>query len=219
MEETTLFESIQHYYHVGGPLMAFMALVSLAVLAIGLERLYEVRKYRRNLRKIDERVVEAARRGDLEEARRVCEQVPTPLREVFAVGLDRALGRARGIPAMAMHREQRRAIGRLRTGVWILGSAGALMPFVGLLGTVIGVMGAFRAIGIQEHGGFSVVSSGISEALVATAVGLAVALESVILYNSLQNAVAGVGRDLGLLVDETSELLQIRKVEHVESGS
>jgi biopolymer transport protein ExbB/TolQ len=99
-------------------------------------------------------------------------------------------------------------MGRLRGLIWILGSIGALMPFVGLLGAVLGVMASFHSIGESAASGFDVVATGISQALIATAAGLFVALEAVILYNVLQNAVAAQGRELSLLVDETLEILR-----------
>ena len=68
----------------------------------------------------------------------------------------------------------------MKARLWILATAGALMPFVGLFGTVLGVMSSFEAIGETGQGGFAVVSVGISQALVATAVGIAVALEGVV---------------------------------------
>jgi diguanylate cyclase (GGDEF)-like protein len=85
-------------------------------------------------------------------------------------GLDRALGAVRGEPGRAMARETKRVGGLLKARTWMLATAGALMPFVGLFGTVIGVMASFQAIGESGQGGFAVVSVGISQALVATAV-------------------------------------------------
>ena len=105
--------------------------------------------------------------------------------------------------------------GRLRSGLWVLGSVGALMPFAGLLGTVLGVMAAFHDIGTSGQGGFAVVSSGISEALIATAAGLAVAIEAVLFYNVLGQIAAGIARDLNLAVDELGELLRTGKA-HAE---
>jgi biopolymer transport protein ExbB/TolQ len=90
------------------------------------------------------------------------------------------------------------------------------MPFVGLLGTVLGVMQAFQAIGASSTAGFAVVASGISEALIATAAGLFVALEAVVLFNFLQNAINVQGRALSLLVDEASEILRLPRVDHAE---
>lgn len=197
------------YAHFDDPILVLMLVSSVIIVAIALERWLNMRRARAVLRRIDDKVVEAARRGDLEEARRRCDGVPSPLREVFVAGLDRGLGRAKGDARGAMAREQKRAVAQMRAAVWTLGTAGALMPFVGLLGTVLGVMSSFAAIGQTGGGGFAVVSSGISAALIATAAGLFVALEAVVFFNILQNSIAAVARDLGLLVDETAELVEV----------
>ncbi len=200
-------ESLPGYVEAGGPLFLLMLAVSILAVAVAFGKAVEVARFRRAIRHVDERVVEAVRRGDVEEARRLAERLPPGLRAVFVAGLDRFLGHVKGEPALAMRREEKRAVGRLKSWVWTLGSAGALMPFVGLLGTVLGVMESFRAIGISQASGFAVVSAGISEALVSTAAGLFVALEAVVLYNWLQNAIAVQHREVSLLVDETLEIL------------
>lgn len=205
----------EHLRH--DPLMMLMAISSVLIVAIALERGLVLLRARFVLRRLDDKVLEAARKGNLDEARRLCDGVPSPLREVFSAGLDRALGRVKGDPAMAMAREQKRALGHFRALVWTLGTAGALMPFVGLLGTVVGVMGSFRAIGESGQGGFAVVSAGISQALIATAVGLFVALEAVVLFNVLQNAGARLARDLGILADEMLELILSDRRDHAGS--
>lgn len=200
-------EELQEYVRVAGPTLAFMLAISVLVVALALERFLAVRKARSALTRADERVIEAARKGQLEESRRLCDALPSPWREVFSSGLDRGLGRARGEAMTAMNRERQRAVASLKSLVWLLGSAGALMPFVGLLGTVLGVMGSFRAIGEAGTGGFAVVSAGISEALIATAAGLAVAIEAVFFFNVLSNMIVGLGREAALLVDELGELI------------
>lgn len=201
----------------GGPMMLLMILASVLLVALALERWINVLRAKRSLKRLDERVVEAARKGNLEEARRLCDGVGSPAREVFTAGLDRALGRAKGLPRLAMQREQKRATAQLKAGIWILGSAGALMPFIGLLGTVLGVMSSFQAIGEAGTGGFAVVSAGISEALIATAAGLFVALEAIIFFNYLQADIGSAARELGLLVDELLEVIESR--EAADAGS
>ena len=67
------------------------------------------------------------------------------------------------------------------------------------------------------QGGFAVVSAGISQALIATAVGLFVALEAVVLFNVLQNAGARLARDLGILADEMLELILSDRRDHAGS--
>lgn len=71
----------------------------------------------------------------------------------------------------------------IRRGHNILASVGSVAPFVGLLGTVIGIIGAFQGIAKEGSGGLGAVSAGISEALIVTAIGLMVAIPSVLAFN------------------------------------
>jgi biopolymer transport protein ExbB len=73
----------------------------------------------------------------------------------------------------------------LRRGLGILASVGSVAPFVGLLGTVVGIIASFQSIAKEGSGGLGVVSAGISEALVVTALGLVVAIPSVLIFNML----------------------------------
>lgn len=72
---------------------------------------------------------------------------------------------------------------RLRGSIWILATSGASAPFIGLFGTVVGILVAFQSMAVMGTGGFSVVAAGISEALISTALGLVVAIIAVIFYN------------------------------------
>lgn len=83
--------------------------------------------------------------------------------------------------AAALSREQ----GGLERGLSVIGSVGANAPFVGLLGTVLGIVRAFQDLALDTSEGTTAVMTGISEALVATAIGLLVAIPAVILYNWL----------------------------------
>jgi biopolymer transport protein ExbB/TolQ len=71
----------------------------------------------------------------------------------------------------------------LKRYIWVLATSGASAPFIGLFGTVVGILSAFQSMAIMGTGGFSVVAAGISEALISTAIGLAVAIIAVIFYN------------------------------------
>jgi biopolymer transport protein ExbB len=94
----------------------------------------------------------------------------------------------------------------LRRGMNVLASVGSVAPFVGLLGTVIGIIGAFQAIGESGSAGLGSVMAGISEALIETAFGLMVAIPAVLFYNYLAGRVSGIelalGRSVGELLDE-----------------
>jgi len=75
---------------------------------------------------------------------------------------------------------------RLKGSLWILGTVAASAPFIGLFGTVVGIVKAFHNMATLGSGGFAVVAGGISEALVATALGLVVAIVALIFYNYFQ---------------------------------
>lgn len=94
----------------------------------------------------------------------------------------------------------------LRRGMNVVATVGSICPFVGLLGTVIGIIGAFAGIGASGSAGMSSIMTGISEALFETALGLMVAIPSVIAFNYLNAKIAGIetalGRSAGELLDE-----------------
>jgi biopolymer transport protein ExbB len=89
-----------------------------------------------------------------------------------------------------LHTARLEVVMELRRGLWLVGTIGSLAPYIGLLGTVVGIMQAFRAITQSGEAGFEVVSGGISEALIATAVGLLVAIIALALFNWLQTRVS-----------------------------
>ena len=78
----------------------------------------------------------------------------------------------------------------LRRGLSVLASVGSTAPFIGLLGTVLGIITAFQGIAATGSGGLSSVSAGISEALIETALGLTVAIPAVLAFNYLSTEIA-----------------------------
>jgi biopolymer transport protein ExbB/TolQ len=78
----------------------------------------------------------------------------------------------------------------LRRGFGVLATVGATAPFVGLVGTVLGIVNAFAELASADHGGVGQVSAGIAEALVTTAFGIGVAIPAVWAYNYLSQRVA-----------------------------
>ena len=87
-------------------------------------------------------------------------------------------------------------LARHRRGLGILATVGATAPFVGLLGTTIGVVNAFTGMAAAGSGGLTAISAGISEALIATAIGLAAAIPAVWLYNYFTNRVELISMEI-----------------------
>ncbi len=94
-----------------------------------------------------------------------------------------------------LHRRLSETNHDLKKNLWILGTIGSSAPFVGLFGTVWGIMGSFKAIGSAGKAGFTVVAGTISEALIATAAGIIVAVFAVIFYNYLQIKISEVASE------------------------
>jgi biopolymer transport protein TolQ len=95
---------------------------------------------------------------------------------------------------------------RLERGVNFLATTGSSAPFVGLFGTVWGIMESFRNIGLMKSASLAVVAPGIAEALIATAAGLAAAIPAVIFYNYLLGRINHVATEMD---NFSSELINI----------
>lgn len=116
---------------------------------------------------------------------------------------------------------QKEVVGEdVRRGMNILASVGSVAPFVGLLGTVVGIITAFQGIASTGSGGLGAVSAGIAEALVETALGLMVAIPAVLFFNQLNTKINGVESELarrtGELLDELENTHGRRDSGHFE---
>ena len=126
--------------------------------------------------------------GDLKAVRELLGMPRSPEVRVALVGLDAlADGKNAAVEAMAAARLQERLAMEKRLG--ILGTLGNNAPFIGLFGTVLGIIKAFADLAKNQSAGSAAVMSGISEALVATAVGLMVAIPAVVAFNIFQGRV------------------------------
>ncbi|MDX8441571.1 protein TolQ [Bradyrhizobium sp. Arg314] len=104
---------------------------------------------------------------------------------------------------LALTREMEKLEGRLG----FLATTGSAAPFIGLFGTVIGIMTSFQAIAASKNTSLSVVAPGIAEALLATAIGLLAAIPAVIAYNKLSSDANKLGVRMEGFADEFSAIL------------
>lgn len=103
--------------------------------------------------------------------------------------LERQLGRA-------LERAARQEINHLERALSFLATTGSITPFIGLFGTVWGIMDAFRSIGVKGSAHIASVAPGISEALITTAAGLAAAIPAVIAYNYFVHRIRGMAAEI-----------------------
>jgi len=107
-------------------------------------------------------------------------------------------------------RKQEEASSEIRRGFGVLASVGSVAPFVGLLGTVVGIIAAFSKISVTGSGGLGSVAGGISEALIVTALGLLIAIPAVLIFNSLSNRADRIQQGLAASAGEF--------IDHLEYG-
>ena len=119
----------------------------------------------------------------------------------------------------AMERMRDREVSRLRRGLGLLATIGSISPFVGLLGTVVGIVNAFKQIAATGSGGLASVSAGIAEALVTTAIGLLVAIPAVMIFNYLSSVVDRLALDMQDAITEFYDFVMKSSLRPAQPGS
>lgn len=159
--------------------------LAFACLAIALERIYLFLSTSINVQAVARRMLQALGKGDVDAARSLVKAGRAMEERVLSDALslyEAGPAAVEEIIAASLIRERQ----RYERALSYLGTVGSNAPFIGLLGTVIGVILAFAELGRNPKGGLEVVGPGISEALVATAVGLLVAIPAIVLFNYLK---------------------------------
>jgi biopolymer transport protein ExbB len=183
-----------------------LILLSIISVTVVLERLWSLKNMGSVTLRITESLLEPIKKGQRDLAIAICKQnSQSPAARIFLNVLERegsqGLDTASAFATEAMFEETQ----KLKKHLWILGTVASSAPFIGLLGTVVGIIKAFESMAVAGTGGFAVVAAGISEALVATALGLAVAIIAVIFYNYFQTRISTLN---GLFRIQVAKILQ-----------
>ena len=187
MDSQTLLQLLQD----GGLTVYPLGLGSILVMAILLERVWRFRGTDQATRALTRDTIELLVRRDVEGARSLCEKSKASISELYLEAMrwkNIALEDLEGILSTSRHE----MTSDLKRGLWVVGTIGSLAPYVGLFGTVVGIIKAFQSMAEHGAGGFEIVAAGISEALVATAAGLFVAIVALLFYNYLQVRVGAI---------------------------
>jgi len=170
-----------------------LILLSIVSVAVVFERLWSLRNLNAMTLRIADSLLEPLKKGQRDLAVAICKQNSNcAAGRIFLNILSHEkishADAANSIATEAMFEETQ----KLKKNLWILGTVASSAPFIGLLGTVIGIIRSFESMAVAGTGGFAVVAAGISEALVATALGLAVAIIAVIFYNYFQTRIGSL---------------------------
>ena len=192
---------------MGGFTMWILLLCSVLSLGVIIDRLASYAKKSRARRPaFMDRIKEELRRKDIERALEICRDTDAPFARVVQVGLEKA-GRTEKLVNGVMERQIAIEQGKLERLTSIVGTIGNIAVYVGLFGTVLGIIRAFRDISAAGTGGMDVVIGGVAEALITTATGLAVAVPSVVLFNYFSRRIERFVDDMELAASEAADLI------------
>jgi biopolymer transport protein ExbB/TolQ len=189
-------------------------LMSAWSIGVMIDRLIAYNGARKQSRQFAPAVAGALREGKLDEAIKIADRFnKSHLAKVVVAGLQEfrahqlsseISGEEIEASKRALERAEAIVHAELKRGISSLATIGSTSPFVGLFGTVVGIINAFKGITQQKSTGLSAVAGGISEALVTTAVGLFVAVPAVWMFNYFTNRIEAFDVEMG---NSSSELI------------
>ncbi len=195
----------------GGFTMIVLLASSVLSIAIILERIIFYRNKSRLKRKdFMLKIRQEVKKESLNPAKKICEHANAPFAQVVYAGLNFFDCSEKEI-SNNMERQIIIETTILERFTSIVGTIGSIAVYIGLFGTVLGIIRAFHDISVSGSGGISVVISGISEALACTAAGLSVAVPAVIAYNYFMKKIDNFIKDMELAASETMDLLSAIK--------
>jgi biopolymer transport protein ExbB len=207
--------SVLDMIHQGALVTYPLIIMSVVMLTIIGERLWALRGLVGGSLHIAQSLVGKLQRGDFKGAlASVQQEKAAPAARVFRDVIAQQEGESLEYLSDIIEDRRYEEIEALKGSIWVLGTVAVSAPFIGLLGTVIGIIKAFHNMSVVGSGGFAVVAGGISEALVATALGLAVAIIAVIFYNYFHTKLERAEAAMTIGSDRVLEAIRLGRKAH-----
>lgn len=211
MEGLSILEMIHQGALATYPLIVF----SMITVSIILERLWSLRNLVSESLALANKICPPLEKGQFGEALQATQgQIATPAGRIFTDVLTRHSTDSLEYLSDLTEEKRFEELEALKGPLWVLGTVSASAPFIGLFGTVVGIVKAFHNMAVMGSGGFSVVAAGISEALVATALGLGVAIIAVIFYNYFQTRVERIEAALTIACNRVLDAIHLSRRAH-----
>jgi biopolymer transport protein ExbB len=199
-----MLQAIKAFALLGGEWILYLLLgLSVWSIAVIWDRFFLFKRKVKDTELLEEKVPDLLSKGNIKEVQKLVENTDSPAGAILKVGLANL---SAGPAALGQILESQRIREKMvmEKNLLVLGTLGSNAPFIGLFGTVLGIIKAFNDLALAGTSGPTVVMRGVSEALVATAVGLLIAIPCVATYNYFQNIVklslANADRLSGLLL-------------------
>ncbi len=211
MEGLSVLDMIQQGWIATYPLLAF----SVVTVTIILERAWSLRGIVPQTLALAEAIRAPLERGNFQAALEASQaQAGTPAGRIFADVIARHATDSLEYLSDLTEDKRFEEIEALKGPLWVLGTVSSSAPFIGLFGTVVGIIKAFHNMAIMGSGGFSVVAAGISEALIATALGLGVAIVALVFYNFFQTQIERIEAALTIACNRVLDAIHLGRKSH-----
>ena len=198
--------SMMEIFHQGGFIMYPLLIFSVLVWTVSTHKFFYLRSFNREAKKLNEEINHAISAKKFEDVKWALKKFPDAISKPHEVLLEDYYGSKEELNEK-LYRRLTETNASLKENLWILGTISSSAPFIGLFGTVLGIMGSFKAIGATGKSGFSVVAAGISESLIATAAGIIVAVIAVLFYNYFQTRVNQSAQEFKHRVEDIADLI------------
>lgn len=190
----------------GGFIMYPLLICSLVLWAVIFEKLWGLAKFNKEYKALYLKAYQLLQEKKIEEVKGLYKSADGLIAVPHLTMLEEA-GKNQDIREGKVSRRLLETQLGLKRFLWVLGTISTSAPFIGLFGTVVGIIKSFDSMAIAGKSGFSVVASGLSEALIATAAGILVAVVSAMFYNYFQVRVNNINLEFKNKLEDLADLV------------
>lgn len=205
------FTGALEFIKQGGFAMVLLLLCSIVAVAIVIERLLFFAAQHGDGKALLRAIGACIARDDIAGASAVCKQEKGMLPRILEFGLARG-SKSRSDITDALQIALMEHLNALERNLGIIGTIAVIAPFVGLFGTVLGIITAFQDIALKGNSTPAVVARGVSEALITTAAGLIVAIVAVVFFNYFKARIRAYNQEMIVAANQMAEMLHFHNV-------
>lgn len=206
-----MFNGVAELIRQGGPDIIVLIILSIIAVAIVIERLVFFAGERGDTKGLLRSLGQRIARDDISGAVKHCQESKGMLPRILEFGLLRGTkNRADITDALSIALMEN--LNLLERNLGIIGTIAVIAPFVGLFGTVLGIIHAFQDIATKGNSSPAVVAAGVGEALVTTAAGLFVAVISVVFFNYFKTTIKSFNQDMIVAANQLAEMLHFHNI-------
>ncbi|MHB2017960.1 MAG: MotA/TolQ/ExbB proton channel family protein [Candidatus Xenobia bacterium] len=199
--------SVGDVFAQGGPALFILLACSVLMIGVVIERMLQMRALVVDPAWLLEEMAKRLPAGQAADALQLVKQAPGCLARVFEAALLR-YDRSKTAIEEAMSTTLVEQSHRLERHLSVLGTLAVIAPFIGLFGTVLGIIRSFHDMAEKANANPAAVGAGISEALIATAAGLFVAIISVVAFNAFKQRVRHAVSEMQVAANRLSEMIE-----------